>query len=333
MWYILSVKGLPKPAGRIFLMKLKNTAAQSTLEYIILIAAAVATIFAFTNSSAFHNRFNAAIGDAVDQIAATSDGIAYQLPNHSVDFDIPGGDRPNTSPPAGWDNSIEFPCASGQSWNITLLYTDENGIPVFNDPDDYVGNQCADDNGWDPDSDTRINGELQIINGVLMIGNESNTGWEVFNWNNPRDIWRAFMFQRYGRYWSAGCGYGGHSSDYASWYLELFGSGASPDACSIIYDSYYGNDPLDGLEGEMAIYNGLTLYEAFVLHNMLENLFNPNSPQYVGTPSVPGSISTGWGFAQWMSLYQQAVQFGLEPDQIPFTLQDICNAFPDEACP
>jgi len=307
---------------------MKNNKAQSTLEYIILTAAVVAVIFAFLGGGGFRNRVNNIIGDAIQDVDQVGHGIDYS--SEGVEYNIPEyPSAANTpTPPEGWDYP-GMPCSGSATgyWDIDFLGLDENGLPIFSDPDEYVGNQCAED---DPDrfNYPTIDGQLVFDqNGTLMIGR--GTQWFVFDWNNPAHAFWALQRQRYGDYWVSGCGYGGHSSDFFAAWENVFGEAGG---CQDVMDHYYGNDLLEGLTGDLAIYNGLTLTQASYKSTMIKHSLNPDSPGYNGTPANPAPWVSGWGVQDWLRFYNDAIRFGLG-GMLQFTIQDICAAFPGEPCP
>jgi hypothetical protein len=297
---------------------------QSTFEYIILVAGVIAVVVAFASSSFFQQSVNEVITNGINQLAKETEGVNFDIPDSTLDFFTP----PPTqgTPPEGWEPAQIYCTGTSNNLIIDYLGEDENGLPIFSD--EYVGNYCADQGGFDYPS--RF-GELSFDHqGNLMIGNLQGD-WIPFEWNNAAHAHWAYNWQRYGPYWSWGCGVGGHWPDFTHAWQMAFGE---PGSCADVMDHYYGHTyaAFEGLTGEFAMYNGHTLVDAAFMANVINNLGNPQSTGYMGTPADPAPAFDGWDLQDWLTFYNRAVQVGVA-HHLPFTLQDICNAFPGESCP
>jgi hypothetical protein len=303
-------------------MKLRERVAQSTFEYIILVAAVVAVVVAFASSPFFQQSVNKVIDDGIGQLARTTEGVDFDIPSESVDFfTAPPPPVNNGAPPNGWE-SPPLHCL-GSTWHTTFYGLDENGFPIFTEQEVY--NQCTElweRNGATPEDQPLGNLKFDE-NGTLMFHNASGN-WEPFDWNNSGHLWFAYKRQRYGPYAGSGCGMFGHITDYAGYFENVFGR---PGTCEELHDQYYGEVPLQGLTGDMAQYNGLSVYQAHYRKAIIEHMANPDSPSYAGTPQEPGYYFRGWGRAAWLYYYNMARRVGAP---IPFTKADIDAAFPPE---
>jgi hypothetical protein len=210
---------------------------------------------------------------------------------------------------------------------VDLIGYAADGTPLFSDPDEYVGNYCAEEI-WHSEGPS-IYGEIRVDhNGNLIIGTGQGT-WVPFNWNNQGHVWSAHQFQRYGPHWVEGCGVGGHHDAFARWFEDIFGR---EPGCQELNDHYYGHTRvrLEGLTGDLAIYNGMTLMDAHTKWSLLR-MFDPTDTEYyIGTPGNPQGAGTFFDLGNWLNIYNNAIRLGVPP---PFTLQDICSAFPGEPCP
>jgi hypothetical protein len=223
--------------------------------------------------------------------------------------------------------AVVINCLGGPPESFPVLGYDSTGLPIFTPQ--YVGNACE-------ANDIRlhyfmnIDGELRFDNyGTLLIGGFLVTApdqetWTSFDWTTYYDTWRAYERQRWGAYWSYGCGQGGHIQDFQGAWQYVFGH---PGNCTEIYDQYYGNLPLSGLTGNLATYNGLDIMDASEKKSMIEHYLVPGDPGYIGTPSHPGPVWVSYTKANWIQFYNDAVRFGLQ-SLLPFTLADINAAFP-----
>lgn len=293
-----------------------NHKAQSTFEYIILVAAVVAVVVAFVSAPFFRQSVDKVIDGGIGQLARITEGVDFDIPQQSVDFFT----APATqgSPPEGWEHD-GIGCY-GQNFVIPFLGVDEDGFPVFSDK--HVGNYCF---APDPLAPPEYRGAMRFAHtGQLTVWDGSS--WVPFDWNNYYHVFMAYQGQRYGPTWARGCGVGGHSSDFYGYFENVFGR---PPSCSELYDHYYGhtNNRLEGLTGDLAQYNGMTLWDASAKKNMLEHSLVPDDPGFIGTPQNPGQFHDRWSRESWVTFYRQAVRFGLR-HLLPFTMADIDAAFP-----
>jgi hypothetical protein len=301
-------------------MKLREREAQSTFEYIILVAAVVAVVVAFVSSPFFQQSVNKVIDDGIDQLAKTTEGIDFDIPAGTPDFDEPML-SPNLTPPDDWESPAAFTCShTDLSSPIQFLGLDSEGFPRFSDR--YIGNPTREQGNPNCQPNQPHNNLFQLgdQNVLLMRSRASGTDWVAFDWNNPQHLWHAFNYQRYGSCYSGGA-FGMHSTDYF-WALQTVYE--REPTCLEIYDHYYGKLKAQGLSGEDADLNGLEIIAAASKKSLKESM-DPNSPNYMGTPQEPGEFHQGWDRDSWISAYCRIKSLGLQPH---FDFDDIGEAFP-----
>ena len=305
---------------------LVNKKAQSTFEYIILVTAVIAIVYAFVAVGDFDTKVEKVLDDAIGHTAGVADDIDF--PDEPGVAPAPDPDDFLGTPPEGWEEA-EFHCYGSLPSTIGFQGLDENGLPIFSQ--EYIGNYCVEEGvftGATPEGPPPNTGKLRFDhNGNLLLGTSSGS-WVPFDWNNQFHVIEAYQRQRYGPWFKTGCGIGGHGTDFLGAFENVFGREGT---CTEIRDHYFGHTRtrLEGLTGDLAQYNGMTLMDANMRKRMMDHYLDPDSPRYFGTPGNPGDGFKHLDRDGWLRWYDRAVRVGVG-HLLPFTRSDIDEAFPPE---